>query len=62
VWKCPSCGEQYNAGDWPDHWMGRERNFTFECSCGVEFKVDVDFEPTFYVYRDSVKKIEPQPI
>jgi len=54
--ECPSCHATHDMLGYPDHWQGSD-NFTFECDeCGAEFKVSVDYEPIFCVYKGSVKK------
>ena len=61
-WACPACKQEYRSGEYPDHWMGAPQRFTFECSCGAEFEIDVDFEPRFTVLKDTVKKAKLEPI
>lgn len=48
-WDCPKCRKEHDCGDYPDHWMENGREFTFECDCGHEFKVQVDWSPQFIV-------------
>jgi hypothetical protein len=57
---CPVCGGEHDDGDYPDilNSLGARQQTTFECDCGVEFELHVDFEPIYYVLNDTVKKMK----
>ena len=60
---CPHCGTEVDADDIPDHISnsGPSGRFTFECDCGCTFEVAVDWDPSFYVLRDTVKSPAASP-
>lgn len=58
---CPVCGEDHDDGDHPDllAGLGSSRRTEFECcNCGARFEIDVDFEPIYYVLKNTVRKRE----
>lgn len=66
TFECPHCRVEVNTSDIPDHineMKGSE--FTYECDCGHEFAVEVDWEPICYPREDtlvpSVKRPWPAP-
>jgi len=50
-WICPHCKTKIEAGKYPDHWQDGCNAFTFECDCGTEFEVDIEWEPDFHVTK-----------
>jgi len=41
----------HSCGDYPDFWTDGSREFIFDCGCGAEFEVSVEWEPDFYVNK-----------
>lgn len=53
---CPKCNVEYSTNDHPDHLRDMTDNsFIFECDCGCEFKVMVDWEPECWVDMRSIR-------
>ena len=45
---CPNCEIDHNMCDLSDYWDGMVNNcFSIECICGVEFTIDVEYDPVF---------------
>lgn len=51
---CPNCKTRHDMDDRPDYWDGmRDNKFSHECQCGVEFTVEVEYEPNFFAEIDK---------
>lgn len=59
---CPNCKAEIDMSDYPDHIANAGGgHFTMECeTCDASFRVDVDYEPTFFVRKDTLK-LAPAP-
>ena len=58
-WTCPTCKTEYDAAVYPDHWRGGGR-FEFECEGCCTFEIEVDWDPTFWELKNTVKPIVPE--
>lgn len=58
---CPNCKAEIDMGDYPDNVANDGgSHFDMECEgCDASFRVDVDFEPVFYVRKDTLKLPDP---
>lgn len=54
---CPVCNKDHDDGDYPDMLieLGPSQRAPFECDCGADFEVHVDFEAIYYPLNETVK-------